>query len=114
MSTPEERKRISEAKKKERERVATERKKIAEQKKKERERSIQPPQPGPGCRKLAPILVSDPIPKTTSLMSAPTPSQIAAMALIKDNLVARNALAAYLMVSAEAGSVMMIFADKAS
>ncbi|CAB4774663.1 unannotated protein [freshwater metagenome] len=47
-------------------------------------------------------------------MSAPTPSQIAAMALMKDNLVARNALAAYLMVSAEAGSVMMIFADKAS
>src|SRR5918995_7280216 len=38
-------------------------------------------------------------------MSAPTPSQMAAMALTYDSLVARKALAAYLIVSAEAGSV---------
>ena len=45
------------------------------------------------------------MPTTTSLTSAPTPSQIAAMALMKLSLVARNAFAAYLMVSADAGSV---------
>ena len=49
--------------------------------------------------------LSEPMPTTTSLTSAPTPSQIAAMALMKLNLVAKNALAAYLIVSAEAGSV---------
>ena len=66
-----------------------------------------PPQPGPGRRKLSPMRLSLPMPTTTSLMSAPTPSQMAAMALMNDSLVARNALAAYLMVSAEAGSVMI-------
>src|SRR5215213_1542395 len=45
------------------------------------------------------------MPTTTSFTSAPTPSQIAAMALMKLSFVARNALAAYLMVSADAGSV---------
>ncbi|CAB4853169.1 unannotated protein [freshwater metagenome] len=45
------------------------------------------------------------MPSTTSLMSAPTFSQIAATALTNEILVARNALAAYLIVSAEAGSV---------
>src|SRR3954452_14005102 len=47
------------------------------------------------------------MPTTTSLTSAPTPSQIAAIALMKLNFVARNALAAYLIVSADAGSVMI-------
>src|SRR3954447_19989265 len=45
------------------------------------------------------------MPSTTSLTSAPTASQIAATALMNEILVARKALAAYLMVSAEAGSV---------
>src|SRR3954469_9904043 len=49
------------------------------------------------------------MPTTTSLTSAPTPSQIAAMALMKLSLVARKALAAYLIVSADGGSVMMIW-----
>ena len=47
------------------------------------------------------------MPTMTSLTSAPTPSQMAAMALTKLSLVARNALAAYLIVSADAGSVTM-------
>ena len=38
-------------------------------------------------------------------MSAPTPSQIAATALMYEILVARKAFAAYLIVSADAGSV---------
>ena len=38
-------------------------------------------------------------------MSAPTASHTAATALMKEILVARNALAAYLIVSADAGSV---------
>ena len=41
------------------------------------------------------------------MTSAPTPSQIAATALTNESLVARNALAAYLIVSADAGSVTM-------
>ena len=46
------------------------------------------------------------MPTMTSSTSAPTPSQIAAIALTKLSLVARKALAAYLIVSADAGSVM--------
>ena len=38
-------------------------------------------------------------------MSAPTPSQIAATALMYEILVAKKALAAYLIVSADAGLV---------
>ena len=45
------------------------------------------------------------MPSTTSLTSAPTASHTAAMAFTKLILVARKALDAYLMVSAEAGSV---------
>ena len=41
------------------------------------------------------------------MTSAPTPSQIAATALTNESLVARNAFAAYLIVSADAGSVTM-------
>ena len=47
------------------------------------------------------------MPTTTSLTSAPTPSQIAAMALMKLSFVARKAFAAYLIVSADAGSVRL-------
>src|SRR5262245_15669357 len=45
------------------------------------------------------------MPRMTSLMSAPTASHTAAMALTKLIFVARKALAAYLIVSADAGSV---------
>ena len=51
--------------------------------------------------------LSEPMPSTTSATSAPTASQTAAIALTKEILVARKALAAYLMVSADAGSVTM-------
>src|ERR671918_71408 len=47
------------------------------------------------------------MPRTTSLTSAPTASQTAAMALTKLILAARKALEAYLIVSADAGSVTM-------
>ena len=73
-----------------------------------------PPQPGPGRKKFSPMRLSLPIPTTTSLMSAPTPSQMAAMALMNDNLVAKKALAAYLIVSADAGSVMMTRVERPS
>src|SRR5215218_7954844 len=45
------------------------------------------------------------MPSTTSLTSAPTASHTAAMAFTKLILAARKALDAYLMVSADAGSV---------
>ena len=45
------------------------------------------------------------MPSATSLMSAPTASHTAATALMKEIFVAKKALAAYLIVSAEAGSV---------
>ena len=48
------------------------------------------------------------MPSTTSLTSAPTASHTAAMALTKLILVARKAFEAYLIVSADAGSVTMI------
>ena len=48
------------------------------------------------------------MPRTTSLTSAPTASHTAAMALTKLIFVAKKALEAYLIVSAEAGSVTMI------
>jgi hypothetical protein len=48
------------------------------------------------------------MPSTTSLTSAPTASHTAAMALTKLILVARNAFDAYLIVSADGGSVTMI------
>ena len=65
----------------------------------------EPPQPGPGRRNSRPIRSSYPMPRTTSFTSAPTDSQIAATALTKETLVARNAFDAYLMISAERGSV---------
>jgi hypothetical protein len=48
------------------------------------------------------------MPVTTSATSAPTASHTAATALMKLSLVARKALEAYLIVSADAGSVIMI------
>ena len=51
------------------------------------------------------------MPSITSSTSAPTASHIAAMALTNESFIARKALAAYLIVSAEAGSVMMIGAS---
>src|SRR5438094_9615188 len=45
------------------------------------------------------------MPSTTSRTSAPTASHTLAMALTNDTFVARKALEAYLMVSADAGSV---------
>ncbi len=48
------------------------------------------------------------MPSTTSLTSAPTASHTAATALTNESLVARNALDAYLIVSADAGSVTII------
>ena len=48
------------------------------------------------------------MPNMTSWTSAPTPSQMAAMALANESLVARKALAAYLIVSADRGSVTTI------
>src|SRR5688500_17609599 len=47
------------------------------------------------------------MPRITSFTSAPTASQMAATAFTKLSLVARKALHAYLMVSADAGSVTM-------
>src|SRR5262245_18310898 len=66
----------------------------------------EPPQPTPALRNLGPIRPSNPNPRTTSLISAPTRSQIFAISLAKLILVARNALAAYLIISAEARSVV--------
>ena len=48
---------------------------------------------------------SYPTPCITSFTSAPTASHSAATELVYDSFMARNELAAYLMVSAEAGSV---------
>ena len=48
------------------------------------------------------------MPSTTSLTSAPTASHRVAMALTKESFEARKALEAYLIVSAETGSVTMI------
>src|SRR5437762_816824 len=48
------------------------------------------------------------MPNNTSFTSAPTTSHTAATALTNDSLVAKNALLAYLIVSAVAASVIMI------
>ena len=49
---------------------------------------------------------SEPMPSTTAATSAPTASHMAATALTKEIFIARKPLAAYLIVSADAGSVM--------
>ena len=51
------------------------------------------------------------MPSTTAATSAPTASHIAATALTNEIFIARNPLAAYLIVSAEAGSVIRIGAS---
>src|SRR5262245_66635341 len=66
----------------------------------------EPPQPTPAFRNFGPMRLSNPNPRTTSLMSAPTRSQMLAISLAKLILVARKALAAYLIISAEARSVV--------
>ena len=47
------------------------------------------------------------MPSTTAATSAPTASHIAATALTNEIFIARNPFAAYLIVSADEGSVMM-------
>src|SRR5262249_60611129 len=66
----------------------------------------EPPQPTPAFKNFGPMRLSNPKPRTTSLMSAPTRSQMLAISLAKLILVARKALAAYLIISAEAKSVV--------
>ena len=51
---------------------------------------------------------SIPMPFTTWVTSAPARSQMFAMALAKEILVERNALEAYLIISADGTSVMII------
>ena len=60
----------------------------------------EPPNPGPACRNFDPILLSSPMPWATSWTSEPSFSQRSAISLMNVILVARNALAAYLMSSA--------------
>src|SRR5690242_6781445 len=64
-----------------------------------------PPQPTPGLRNLAPMRESSPIPAITSGASAPTRSQILAISLANPIFIARKALAAYLIISAEVSDV---------
>src|ERR1017187_1669505 len=59
-----------------------------------------PPQPTPGLRNFDPMRESKPIPVMTSVTSAPTRSQILAISLANPIFMARNALAAYLIISA--------------
>ncbi|MNN98100.1 hypothetical protein D3C81_2174050 [compost metagenome] len=54
----------------------------------------------PACRNEEPILRSIPMPCATSVTSAPTFSHMLAISLMKEILVARNALDAYLIISA--------------
>src|SRR5262249_44471368 len=66
----------------------------------------EPPQPTPAFKNFGPMRLSSPKPRTTSLTSEPTRSQMLAISFAKLILVARNALAAYLIISAEARSVV--------
>src|SRR5262249_2530130 len=65
-----------------------------------------PPQPTPAFKNFGPMRLSSPNPRTTSLTSAPTRSQIFAISFAKLIFVARKALAAYLIISADARSVV--------
>src|SRR3989442_1290443 len=65
-----------------------------------------PPQPTPGFRNLAPIRESSPIPAITSGASAPTRSQIFAISFANPIFIARNAFAAYLIISALVSDVV--------
>ena len=59
----------------------------------------EPPKPGPACRNFGPMRLSRPMPRATSCTSAPAFSQRSAISLMKVILVARKALAAYLISS---------------
>ena len=61
-----------------------------------------PPKPMPALRNARPIRASWPIASARSTTSAPAASQTSATALMKEILVARNALAATLTSSAVA------------
>ena len=65
----------------------------------------EPPQPMPALKNREPMRESSPMPRATSVMFAPTRSASKPISLIKLILSARNALAAYLINSAEARSV---------
>src|SRR5579864_5137116 len=65
-----------------------------------------PPQPTPGLRNFDPMRVSMPIPAITSVDSAPTRSQMLAISLANPIFIARNALAAYLIISALVSDVV--------
>src|SRR6266516_2115537 len=67
-----------------------------------------PPKPGPACRNFPAMRRSSPIPRDTSCTSAPHFSQRSAISLMKVILVARKALDAYLMSSAERRPVKRI------
>ena len=64
-----------------------------------------PPKPIPALRNLRPIRWSWPIASASCTTSPPVTSQISAIALMKEILVARKALAATLTSSAVARSV---------
>jgi hypothetical protein len=60
----------------------------------------EPPYPAPASRKAGPMRWSMPMPWATTLMSASTFSHTRATSLMKEILVARKALLAYLIISA--------------
>ncbi len=64
-----------------------------------------PPKPAPGKRKAKPMRLSWPMPRRTWLISAPVFWQRLAISLMKLILVARSALAAYLVISALSGDM---------
>jgi hypothetical protein len=68
----------------------------------------------PARRKLAPIRSSRPMPRATSITSAPVCSQTLAISLMKEIFVARNAFEASLIISAEATSVRTISPPRGS
>ena len=61
----------------------------------------EPPQPKPACRNRLPMRESRPMPRTTWVISAPTRSAKCPTSLAKLIFTERNALAAYLINSAE-------------
>ena len=65
----------------------------------------EPPKPIPACRNFCPIRSSRPIPRATSMTSAPVSSQTFAISLMNEIFVARKALEASLTISADAMSV---------
>ena len=64
-----------------------------------------PPKPRPALRNDGPMRVSRPIPRATSVTSAPTSSETFAISLMNEIFVARKAFEASLIISAEATSV---------